>query len=85
MVMTPALITGAFAERMKFKTFLIFSLLWATIVYDLVAHRVWGAGGWLRNPGVLDFAVEPHDVPFVMLGAGMLWFGPEIPGNCWSR
>jgi len=104
-VITPALITGAFAERMKFKTFLIFSLLWATIVYDPVAHWVWGAGGWLRNLGALDFAggvvvhitsgfaalaaalamkkhigfkkeaVEPHNVPFVMLGAGMLWFG----------
>ena len=55
-VITPALITGAFAERMKFKSFLIFTLLWATLVYDPVAHWVWGSGGWLRQLGVLDFA-----------------------------
>lgn len=55
-IITPALITGAFAERMKFKSFLIFSLLWATFVYDPVAHWVWGTGGWLRNLGALDFA-----------------------------
>lgn len=55
-VITPALITGAFAERMKFKAFLIFSLLWTTIVYDPVAHWVWGMGGWLRGLGALDFA-----------------------------
>ncbi len=55
-VITPALITGAFAERMKFATFVIFSLLWATVVYDPIAHWVWGAGGWLRNLGALDFA-----------------------------
>src|SRR5436309_4431129 len=53
---TPALITGAFAERKRFKAFVIFSLLWATLVYDPVAHWVWGAGGWLHNLGVLDFA-----------------------------
>ncbi len=46
-VITPALITGAFAERAKFSTFLVFMLLWATLVYDPVAHWVWGAGGWL--------------------------------------
>jgi Amt family ammonium transporter len=46
-VITPALITGAFAERAKFSTFLVFMLVWATIVYDPVAHWVWGQGGWL--------------------------------------
>jgi Amt family ammonium transporter len=46
-VITPALITGAFAERAKFSTFVVFMLLWATLVYDPVAHWVWGAGGWL--------------------------------------
>lgn len=55
-IITPALITGAFAERMKFKAFLIFILLWATVVYDPLAHWVWGVGGWLRNLGALDFA-----------------------------
>ncbi|MCL5263998.1 MAG: ammonium transporter [Chloroflexi bacterium] len=55
-VITPALITGAFAERMKFKSFLIFVLLWATIVYDPIAHWVWGQGGWLKAMGALDFA-----------------------------
>lgn len=55
-VITPALITGAFAERMKFSSFLVFTLLWSTFVYDPVAHWVWGTGGWLRNMGVLDFA-----------------------------
>lgn len=52
---TPALITGAFAERMKFKTFLAFGLLWATFVYDPLAHWVWG-GGWIGAMGALDFA-----------------------------
>ena len=55
-VITPALITGAIAERMKFKTFLVFTLLWATLVYDPIAHWVWGVGGWIRNMGALDFA-----------------------------
>jgi Amt family ammonium transporter len=55
-VITPALIAGAFAERMKFSAFLIFTLLWSTLVYDPVAHWVWGTGGWLRNLGALDFA-----------------------------
>ncbi len=53
---TPALIFGAVAERMKFKAFLIFLLLWATLVYDPLAHWVWGVGGWLRGMGALDFA-----------------------------
>ena len=55
-VITPALITGAFAERKRFKAFVIFSLLWATLVYDPIAHWVWGSGGWLKTLGALDFA-----------------------------
>lgn len=104
-VITPALITGAFVERIKFKTFLIFTLLWATLVYDPLAHWVWGVGGMLRNMGALDFAggtvvhvsagfsalafalaigprrwfgrapMEPHNIPFTVLGAGLLWVG----------
>ena len=104
-VITPALIIGAFAERMKFSAFLVFSLLWATFVYDPLCHWVWGEGGWLRNLGVLDFAggivvhtsagvaalvvtlmlgkrknlesnvPAPHNLPFVVLGTALLWFG----------
>lgn len=103
-IITPALIIGAFAERMKFSGFMIFILLWATFVYDPIAHWVWGIGGWLRNLGTLDFAggtvvhvnagiaalvtalligkrkgldkaAPPHNIPFVVLGAGLLWFG----------
>jgi Amt family ammonium transporter len=104
-IITPALIIGAFAERMKFSGFIVFILLWATFVYDPVAHWVWGIGGWLRNLGALDFAggtvvhinagiaalvtalligkrkgfdnksAPPHNLPFVVLGAGLLWFG----------
>src|SRR5690606_35505721 len=55
-VITPALITGAFVERVRFKTFLVFTILWTTLVYDPVAHWVWGVGGILRNMGALDFA-----------------------------
>jgi Amt family ammonium transporter len=55
-VITPALITGAFAERFKFKTYLVFLILWTTLVYDPMAHWVWGIGGWIRNLGALDFA-----------------------------
>ncbi|MDZ5606337.1 ammonium transporter [Bacillus pseudomycoides] len=55
-ILTPALISGAFAERMRFSAFLIFILLWTTIVYNPVAHWVWGGGGWLRELGALDFA-----------------------------
>ena len=55
-VITPALITGAFAERFKFKTYLVFLLLWATFVYHPLAHWVWGTGGWIKNLGALDFA-----------------------------
>jgi Amt family ammonium transporter len=104
-IITPALITGAIVERIKFKTFLIFTVLWATLVYDPLAHWVWGVGGFLRNMGALDFAggtvvhvaagfsalalslalgsrrsvgrgpTEPHNIPFTVLGAGLLWFG----------
>jgi Amt family ammonium transporter len=103
-VITPALIIGAFAERMKFSAYLIFILLWATFVYDPLCHWVWGVGGWLRELGVLDFAggivvhasagfaallaalvigkrknlkhtPAPHNLPFVVLGTGLLWFG----------
>ena len=55
-IITPALIIGAFAERMRFSAFLIFTLLWATFVYDPVCHWVWGVGGWLKELGVIDFA-----------------------------
>jgi len=55
-VITPALITGAFAERVRFAPFLAFSLLWAVLVYNPVCHWVWGAGGWLKQLGVVDFA-----------------------------
>jgi ammonium transporter, Amt family len=55
-VITPALITGAFAERVRFPAFILFTLLWTTLVYDPVAHWVWGTGGWLHTLGSLDFA-----------------------------
>jgi Amt family ammonium transporter len=55
-IITPALITGTFAERIKFSGFLWFSVLWATFVYDPLAHWVWGTGGWLKKLGALDFA-----------------------------
>jgi Amt family ammonium transporter len=55
-VITPALITGAFAERAKFSTFLVFMTLWSLLVYAPVAHWVWAPGGWLRELGALDFA-----------------------------
>ena len=103
-VITPALIIGAFAERMKFSAFLVFALLWTTFVYDPLCHWVWGSGGWLRQMGVMDFAggivvhtsagiaalattliigkrknlnhtPSPHNLPFVVLGTGLLWFG----------
>jgi Amt family ammonium transporter len=104
-IITPGLILGAFAERMKFSAFCIFMLLWATLVYDPVAHWVWGLGGFLRKDGALDFAggtvvhvnagiaalasalilgkrlghpdsmSPPHNLPFAVLGAGILWFG----------
>jgi Amt family ammonium transporter len=55
-VITPALISGSFAERFKFSTYIVFTLLWALLVYNPVAHWMWGIGGWLRNLGALDFA-----------------------------
>ncbi len=55
-IITPALITGAFAERMKFSALLVFIALWSTLVYSPLAHWVWGSGGWLGNLGALDFA-----------------------------
>ncbi len=104
-VITPALITGAFVERVRFKSFLLFSLIWATLVYDPLCHWVWGKGGWLGALGVLDFAggtvvhiaagfsalafalaigprkgygaspMEPHNIPYTVLGTGLLWVG----------
>lgn len=104
-IITPALITGSFVERVRFGAFLIFALLWATFVYDPVAHWVWAVGGFLRNMGALDFAggavvhitagfsalafalvirarrgfgkapMEPHNIPYTILGAGLLWMG----------
>jgi Amt family ammonium transporter len=104
-VITPALITGAFAERIKFGSFLVFILLWATFIYDPLAHWVWGVKGWMREMGALDFAggtvvhissgasalvaailcgkrlgylqeaMPPHNLPFSVIGAGLLWVG----------
>lgn len=104
-IITPALITGAVVERFKFTTYLVFLVLWLTLVYAPVAHWVWG-GGWIGDladgNGALDFAggtvvhinaaiaavaavvllgkrrnpgLEPTNVPYVVLGAGILWFG----------
>lgn len=103
---TPALIIGAFAERIRFKALLLFIVLWVTLIYAPIAHWVWGVGGWLRVMGVVDFAgglvvhlsaamsavaaamvvgrrkgldqsqeQRPNNVPFVILGAAILWFG----------
>jgi len=102
---TVALIAGAVVERMKFPTYLLFVLAWTTLIYDPLAHWVWGTGGWLRTLGALDFAggtvvhisagtsalvcalmlgrrrdvgraaLVPHNVPFTLVGAGLLWFG----------
>jgi Amt family ammonium transporter len=55
-IITPALVVGAFAERLRFSTFLIFLVAWSTFVYSPIAHWVWGVGGWLRTLGALDFA-----------------------------
>jgi len=103
---TPALIIGAFAERIRFSSLLIFLVIWATVVYAPAAHWVWGVGGWLRELGALDFAGGtvvhilagmsalaaalvigrrhtnghgdahvPCNIPYVILGAALLWFG----------
>ncbi|GHO99078.1 ammonium transporter [Reticulibacter mediterranei] len=105
-IITPALIIGSFVERIRFRTLVLFVILWSTIVYDPIAHWVWGVGGWLRNLGALDFAggtvvhisagfaglaaalvigkrrnfqkgvaIVSNNVPFVLLGAALLWFG----------
>jgi len=104
-IITPALIGGAIVERMRFRAYIVFLLLWSTLIYDPLAHWVWGAGGWLQARGALDFAggtvvhisagisalvaaiqlgprrdfkraaIVPHNVPLVLLGAGLLWFG----------
>ena len=103
-IITPALIAGAIADRMKFSAFLTFAVLWATLVYDPLAHWVWG-GGWIGDMGALDFAggtvvhissgvsalvaaivlgkrlgypaepMPPHNVPYTVIGAALLWFG----------
>ena len=102
---TIALVSGAVVERMRFGVYLLFALLWSTLIYDPLAHWVWGNGGWLHTLGALDFAggtvvhisagisalvaammlgkrrdygrapLVPHNVPFTVLGAGLLWFG----------
>ncbi|HLG21193.1 MAG TPA: ammonium transporter [Candidatus Manganitrophaceae bacterium] len=79
-IITPALITGAFAERMKFSSFLVFSLLWATFVYDPLAHWVWGVGGWMRNLGALDFAggTVVHISSGVSALAAALYMGKRV-------
>ena len=107
-IITPALITGAIVERFKFTTYLVFLVLWLTLVYAPIAHWVWAfdgdgnAIGWLAKAGALDFAggtvvhinagiaavaaafllgkrrnpgLEPGNVPYVVLGAALLWFG----------
>jgi len=104
-VITPAVVIGAFAERINFKGFLVFVVLWGLFVYNPIAHWTWSADGWLNKLGVLDFAggtvveinsgftalitvlllgkrrdyhghaIPPHNIPFVAVGAALLWFG----------
>jgi ammonium transporter, Amt family len=78
-IITPALITGAFAERVRFVPFLVFSLLWAIVVYNPVCHWVWGKGGWLGNLGVLDFAggLVVHATCGAAALAGIMVLGPR--------
>lgn len=78
-VITPALITGAFAERVRFVPFLVFSLLWAILVYNPVCHWIWGKGGWLAGMGVLDFAggLVVHATCGAAALAGVLVLGPR--------
>ena len=103
---TPALIIGAFAERVNFKSLIVFIILWTTLIYAPIAHWVWNPDGWLKAIGAVDFAggtvvhiaagvsalaaalvigkrkdykngaeFKPNNVPFVILGASLLWFG----------
>ncbi len=104
-IVTAALVSGAIADRAKFAAWMVFVPLWAIAVYAVVAHWVWGPGGWLFELGVLDYAgglvveivsgmsalalalvlgprigfkndaMRPHNLPFVLLGVGLLWFG----------
>lgn len=102
-VITPAIIVGSYAERVKFSAFMMFTVLWFTFVYCPMAHMAWGVGGFFRNMGMLDFAggtvveincgvaglvtalfIGPrlglkhpslHNIPFVVLGGSLLWFG----------
>ena len=104
-IIAPAILTGAFAERMKFSAYVLFMVLWVTLVYAPVAHWVWAEGGWIFNLGALDFAggnvvhitsgvgalaaalivgkrlgfgmepMESHNVPMVVTGTAILWFG----------
>src|SRR6266849_6459739 len=80
-VITPALITGAFAERKRFKAFVVFTLLWATFVYDPVAHITSGVSALVaalvlgRRVGFGREPMDPHDATMTVLGASLLWFG----------
>ncbi|GAA2092651.1 ammonium transporter [Actinomadura alba] len=104
-IITVALISGAIADRAKFGAWVVFGIVWVTLVYIPIAHWVWASGGWLFDLGALDFAggtvvhinagaaglalalvlgkrkgwpkepMRPHNLPFVLLGAGLLWFG----------
>ncbi len=104
-IITPAVIVGGLAERVKFSSFIVFALAWSTLIYDPLVHWVWGAGGFLRQLHVLDFAggtvvemasgiaglvcamylgkrhghgsgaIKAHNVPLVIIGTGILWFG----------
>lgn len=104
-IVTPSLIVGAFVERIRFSSFLIFAVLWSVLVYNPVCHWLWGMGGWLKMMGALDFAggivvhvtagfaalaialvigkrmgygkdnMEPSNIPLVVIGAVLLWFG----------
>ncbi|OBJ01159.1 ammonia channel protein [Mycobacterium alsense] len=104
-IVTAALVSGAIADRARFAAWMVFVTVWAVVVYSVVAHWVWGPGGWLAKLGVLDYAgglvveivsgasalalalvvgprigfkkeaMRPHNLPFVLLGVGLLWFG----------
>ncbi|MBU0484009.1 MAG: ammonium transporter [Proteobacteria bacterium] len=78
-IITPALITGAFAERVRFAPFLVFSVFWAILVYNPVCHWIWGSGGWLAARGVLDFAggLVVHLTCGMAALAGVLVIGPR--------